>query len=165
VIKGKEEKMPAPALDSKAHQRRSVADYGPARVRMTAAERLQSLRRRLAGHEGLETLKKIAGDASELASIAPENLLDEIAAFVDRCAEKILLVAPPRAPKAARKRKLPAQIVELADEDQRPISVKRRGDRLLAKLREVHGGLRTDIPPDLERWEARSTVRVDGPPP
>jgi hypothetical protein len=126
------------------HQRRSPGLIGPHHPRGAEVE-LADLRRRLASSENVGTLKSIGEAASELALVAPENLLESIAELIDRTHAKLesLGVAP-----RVGKRK-PAQTDDemTGDEEGRPISV--RKDRLLAKLREVHGEPRTDIPPGL----------------
>lgn len=58
-------------------------------VRLTPAERLSRLRQRLAAYENKDTIRRLAESASELALTAPENLLEDIAAFVDRVHAKL----------------------------------------------------------------------------
>jgi hypothetical protein len=56
---------------------------------MSDAETLQRLRKRAARTEILGTLRNLADETSELAAIAPESLLGDIADFQDRLAAKI----------------------------------------------------------------------------
>jgi hypothetical protein len=150
----------------KTRQRPFAGDCGPTRARASGAERLQSLRKRLASTEVVGTIKTISREASEMALIAPENLLESIAEFVDRANDKLDRLGM-TAPKAVASRKRPAPIVDAAEwtidefAERLPISVRR--DRLLAKLREVHGGSRSDIPPALERSPAARYLMA--PPP
>jgi hypothetical protein len=72
----------------KTHPRRAQGERGPRRSRETDAERLRDLRRRCASSENRGTLQRISEHASELALTAPENLLGDIAAFIDRVHEK-----------------------------------------------------------------------------
>jgi hypothetical protein len=53
---------------------------------------LARLRHRLAGTERMSALREIAAGASDLAAVAPDSLLAEIADFQDRVAEKIVAV-------------------------------------------------------------------------
>ena len=92
--------MPAKALaEPVGAPTRQRADCGRY-VRLTHAERLQGLRKRCAGSENIETLKRVLGEASELASVAPEHLLGDIGDFTDRVHEKIDRLAPATVPKA-----------------------------------------------------------------
>jgi hypothetical protein len=121
-----------------------------AAAELTHVEQLDRLRRRCAKTENVETLRHVLSDTGELASVAPELLLGDIADFTDRIYAKLdrLGIA---APKAVRNRKRPVQIVDVTEsaDDEHPITVKK--DRLLAKLRSIHGEQRADIPHELER--------------
>jgi hypothetical protein len=56
---------------------------------MSDAETLARLRRRAAKTENVGTLRHIADETSDLAGIAPECLLSDVADFQDRIAAKI----------------------------------------------------------------------------
>jgi hypothetical protein len=117
--------MPAPALrkpngrlsplmavrerpTARTRQRSITADYGPY-LRRTPAEKLADLRRRLASTENKETIRRILGDASELASVAPESLLGDLADFTDRVHSKLDHLAP-AAPRTVSERRLAAAV-------------------------------------------------------
>jgi hypothetical protein len=158
--------LPLMAVDRRptgqSHQRRSPGPSGPHRPCATDAERLQGLRKRLASTENIGTIKSISSAASELALIAPEGILESIGDLIDRANDKLKSLGV--APKAANgRRKRPVSLDnEIADDEEgRPISVK-KGDRLLVKLREIHGESRPDIPPRL--LEARAVVAGPLPP-
>jgi hypothetical protein len=90
----------------KTRHGRPLAYCGPTRARVTDAERLQRLRKRLCATEVLQTIKAISEAASELALTAPESILPDIADFVDRAAEKAERLSPPTAtPKAVTSEK------------------------------------------------------------
>jgi hypothetical protein len=113
-------------------------------------ERLQGLRARLASTENPDTLRRLAVDTSELALVAPENLLEAIGELTDRIHGKLDCLVPPKAPrKESRKpRPLAVKTDEVEDEPS-PISIKAGRDPLLERLRAVHGEPRADVAPGL----------------
>jgi hypothetical protein len=127
----------------KPRQRRSPC--GPSRVRWSDGERLQDMRRRLASTENQDTLRRIGVDVAELAMTAPENLLGDISELVDRVHAKTEHLAPPKAPRKPRKQRPPTAKMDEAE----PSVFSVKTDLLLARLREVHGSSRADIPPGL----------------
>jgi hypothetical protein len=69
---------------------------------MTDAEMLERLRRRAAKTENLGTLRHIADETSDLAGIAPECLLSDIADCQDRIQTKILSLGGTPVPRRPR---------------------------------------------------------------
>jgi hypothetical protein len=136
----------APGKLVKPRERRSPC--GPTRGRVPDGERLQALRARLASTEVISTIRAIGADASELALVASESLLEAIGELTDRVHAKLdCLVPPPKAPrKKSRKQRPP--IAAPADDEEAPLSVI-KSDRLLERLRAVHGKSRADIPIEL----------------
>jgi hypothetical protein len=90
-------------------QRPSLAECGPHRSRATDAERLCGLRKRLAATETIGTIRAIGEAASELALTAPESLLSDIAAFIDRVHSKLDHLVP-AAPKAVSEKMQAAHV-------------------------------------------------------
>jgi hypothetical protein len=102
---------------------------------MSDAETLQKLRKRACQTEVLGTLRSLADAASELAGIAEESLLGDIADFQDRVAAKIERLG------GIAVAKRPKSSADFAELD---------GGGLLERLRAVHGGAgRPDIAPEL----------------
>jgi hypothetical protein len=81
---------------------------GRGRTSMSAGDQLCRLRKRLASTEVPGTIRAISEAASESALTAPEDLLSDIADFIDRCAEKAERVAPMTAAPRAVSEKMQA---------------------------------------------------------
>jgi hypothetical protein len=137
--------MPRAALGKLVRPRERRSEVGPTRTSVPAAERLQGLRARLASTEVPSTLRAINVDVSELAAIAPENLLGDIGELTDRVFAKIDSIVPPKAPRKSRKQRPSAAAADEAE----PAIFSVKADLLLARLRAVHGEVRGDIPPGL----------------
>jgi hypothetical protein len=56
---------------------------------MSDAETLERLRRRMAKTENLQTLRAIGDQTSELAAVCADEMLNAVAGFQDRIADKI----------------------------------------------------------------------------
>ncbi len=104
---------------------------------MSDADTLARLRRRAARTEILGTLYHIRDAASELASVAPENMLNDIADFQDRLCLKIEALGGTAVPKRPS-----------VSADRETFSVA-GDDLLLQRLCAVHGEARADIAPEL----------------
>ena len=92
------------------HQRSITADGGPY-LRMTNAERLQDLRRRVASSENKETLRRVAGEVEELRWVVVGSLRDEAGALLTRLKDKIERLGP-----SGRKRRHVQAVVDHSGE-------------------------------------------------
>jgi hypothetical protein len=112
---------------------------------MSDAETLARLRRRVAGTENWGTLRHLADAASELSAVCADEMLNAVADFHDRIADKVEALGG----KAVRRRQAvdtDSEVLAVADDDP-----------LLRRLCAEHGEPRADIAPELITSATRST--------